>query len=88
MLSGTTQLVFFFPLFLTSVPAEEGKQGWQEGSGEEVGLGAEACIGGGGPAPGIAFFPTGEGDAVSSAADLSFLLCFPFPLGTAVLELL
>lgn len=52
-------LFFFILLFLTSVPSEERKQGWQEGSEEEVGLGAEACFGGGGPAPGIAFFPTG-----------------------------
>lgn len=39
------QLVF---LFLTSVPAEEGKQDWQGGSGKEAGLNTKAHFGGGG----------------------------------------
>lgn len=39
------QLVF---LFLTSVPAEEGKQVWEGGSGKAAGLNTEAHFGGGG----------------------------------------
>lgn len=41
MLSGIMQLVFLSPF--TSVPAEEGKQDWQEGSGAEAGLNTFCC---------------------------------------------
>lgn len=87
MLSGTMQLVFFFPLFLTSVAAEEGTQlaGRLRGGGRSWGWGVHWW---GRSCTRHCFLPHRRGDAVSSAADLSFLLCFPFPLGTTVLELL